>query len=275
MRRMEARAVILMLLVAATPAPAQTFSFDFNAGQDGWEGGYSDYSNEGDFQFQFARAPLPKPLDTAKYGLKLSGMNRSDDLFMFLRRRVEGLAPSARYDVVFRVRFASKYATDGAGIGGSPGRSVFVKAGATAVKPVDENGRMNIDKGNQSQPGPAMDTLGDVGVGPGTTEYATIERTNAPRKFAVTTAADGSAWLIVGTDSGFEGLTTLYYQGIEAAFTRQGGVAVAPRRTGSRAAEDGNGERTRADGRRYSTGAEERSGSHWYPKPVTVRTHLP
>lgn len=274
MPKAYAGAYILVLLLAASRAPAQTFRYDFNLGQDLWEGGYSDYSMESDFQFRFARAPLPEPLDTAKYGLMLSGMNRSDDMFMFLRRRSEGLVPSARYDVVFTIRFASRYATDGFGIGGSPGRSVFVKAGATAVMPVDENGRMNIDKGNQSLPGPDMDTLGDVGVGPGTTEYASIVRTNAPRKFPMTAAADGSAWLIVGTDSGFEGLTTLYYQGVEAVFTRQGGVPVTPRRTGARATPDGD-ERVRADGRSYSTGAVDLSGSHWYPKPVTVRTHLP
>jgi hypothetical protein len=234
MRNSPTRAAIFLLTALATTARAQTFSFDFDAGQDLWEGGYSDYSDESDFQFQFARAPLPEPLDTARHALKLSGMNRSDDLFMFLRRRITGLVPSAGYDVVFRIRFASKYATDGAGIGGSPGRSVFLKAGATAVKPVDQDGRMNIDKGNQSQPGPAMDTLGNVAVAPGTTEYATIERTNAPRKFPATTAPDGSLWLIVGTDSGFEGLTTLYYQSIEAVFTRQGGTPVLrknPKRT--------------------------------------------
>lgn len=233
-RKSPTLGAILLATALAGPATAQTFSFDFNAAQDGWEGGYSDYSMESDFQFQFARAPLPKPLDTTKYGLKLNGMNRSDDMFMFLRRKVGNLAPSARYDVVFKVRFASKYATDGVGIGGSPGRSVFVKAGATAVMPMDVDGRMNIDKGNQSQPGPDMDTLGDVGVGPGVSEYASIERGNAPRRFAMTTAADGTAWLIVGTDSGFEGLTTLYYQSVEAVFTRQGGTAVTGGKSKSR-----------------------------------------
>lgn len=241
-----------LLLAGAVAAQNPTFSWDFNAGQDGWEGGYSDYSGESDFQFQFARAALPKPLDTTKFGLKLNGMNRSDDMFMFLRRKVEGLAPAARYDVRFKVRLASKYANDAIGIGGAPGTSVYLKIGAVAVKPVDESGRMNVDKGNQSQPGSQMDTIGHVGAGNGVSQYTTIERGNAGRVFTFTTAADGSAWIILGTDSGFEGLTTLYYQSVEAAFTKQGGTALgaAPKRAFSPAVGAGG---VRADGKKQRT----------------------
>lgn len=218
-------ALLLMIALAAT-ASAQTFAFEFDAGQDGWEGGYSDYSGESDFQFAFARSRLPAPLDTNKYGLKLNGMNRSDDMFMFLRRKIEGLEPGAKYNVAFKVRFASREATNSFGIGGSPGTSVFLKAGAVAVKPLDVNGRMNIDKGNQSNPGRDMDTIGHVGVAEDTKAYALIERSNAGRSFAFTAAADGTAWVVIGTDSGYEGLTTLYYQRVEAAFTRQGGTSL-------------------------------------------------
>ena len=53
------------------------------------------------------------------------------------------------------------------GIGGSPGGSVFVKAGASTAEPVAlEDGRgylrMNIDKGNQSGGGESMAVLGNV-----------------------------------------------------------------------------------------------------------------
>src|SRR5688500_17268576 len=128
--------LLAILLGTAPAAMAQAFRFDFDAGLHDWEGGYSDYGDESDFQYQFAHKPLPKPLDTTKYGLMLNGMNRSDDLFMFLRCKVGNLEPATRYDVVFNVRFASRYASDGIGIGGSPGKSVFMKVGATAVKPV-------------------------------------------------------------------------------------------------------------------------------------------
>ncbi|MCK5181838.1 MAG: hypothetical protein KAQ73_04800, partial [Dehalococcoidia bacterium] len=34
-------------------------------------------------------------------------------------------------------------------------------------------------------------------------------------KYTVTASPDGELWLLVGTDSGFEGLTGIYYQSIE------------------------------------------------------------
>lgn len=251
-------AVLGLILGALGSARAQnqTLVFDFNKNVDGWEGGYSDYSNESGFNFEFARSFLPKPLDTAEYGLKLEGMNRSDDLFMFLRRKVEGLAPSSKYEVRFKVRLASKYASDAAGIGGAPGTSVVLKIGAVPFKPVDQNGRMNVEKGNQSQPGTQMDTIGNIAVGPGINHYVSIERSNA-RVFTFTTAADGSAWIILGTDSGFEGLTELYYQKVEAAFTKQGGTGLA-RANAGRPAGSLKTDAVRADGRtltRSSNGA--------------------
>jgi hypothetical protein len=74
---------------------------------------------------------------------------------------------------------------------------------------------MDIDKGNQEREGRDMINLGNVAhpeLGDGTgEEYKIKSLTNEERPFEVTTDADGALWLIVGTDSGFEGLTTLYY----------------------------------------------------------------
>ena len=94
---------------------------------------------------------------------------------------------------------------------------------ATVIEPlVDEDAsghlRMNIDKGNQATEGRDMINLGHVahpelGDSMGD-EFKIKSLTNEERSFEVTTDADGALWLIVGTDSGFEGLTTLYYDRI-------------------------------------------------------------
>lgn len=243
-----------LVLLMAFPARAQTLVWDFNAGQQGWEGGYSDYSNESGFQFEFVQVPLPKPLDTTLSGLRVKGNNSSDDMFMFLRRKVDGLSPGAKYTATFKVRLASNAAVDMAGIGGAPGLSVMLKAGCTAMKPVDENGRMNVDKGNQVHPGPDADTLGHIGTPAGSRTFVSIERSNAGRNFSFTAAADGTAWILIGTDSGFEGITTLYYQRVEVILSRQGGTALG--REQGRAgwaigtgASSGNRPAVRADGR--------------------------
>ena len=106
------------------------------------------------------------------------------------------------------------------GIGGSPGESVFVKAGASTVEPTAEEGdnrhlRTNIDKGNQAQGGESMVVLGNVAhpdvLGK---EYRIKTLDNKDLPLMVDTDSEGRVWLIVGTDSGFEGLSALYYSRI-------------------------------------------------------------
>ena len=166
---------------------------------------------------------LPDGLEGS--GIYIQGHNRSDDLFMFLKRQVEGLEPSATYTVSVSIDLASSIPLGMVGIGGSPGESVYVKAGASTVEPVGVTGsnnhwRMNIDKGNQSTGGSAMKVIGNVAnpdvVGD---EYRIKTLASGAEFLSVETDSEGRAWLIVGTDSGFEGLTTLYYDQISFTLT--------------------------------------------------------
>jgi hypothetical protein len=100
---------------------------------------------------------------------------------------------------------------------------VFLKAGATTQEPeteVQEEAsadylRMNIDKGNQSQDGTHMYNIGTIGIEGDEFVYELTTRGNEGRPLEVSTDTDGALWLIVGTDSGFEGLTVLYYNAIK------------------------------------------------------------
>jgi hypothetical protein len=83
---------------------------------------------------------------------------------------------------------------------------------------------MNIDKGNQTQPGADMDTIGHVGVSDTTTVYTMKINDNIGHPFTFTTDHTGEAWLIVGTDSGFEAETALYYSNITVDFTQSTGT---------------------------------------------------
>ena len=102
-------------------------------------------------------------------GIYVQGHNRSDDLFMFLKKRVDGLRPDTAYEISVSIDLATNVSAGLIGIGGSPGESVFVKAGASTAEPVPlEDGkgylRMNIDKGNQSRGGEAMAVLGNIAL---------------------------------------------------------------------------------------------------------------
>ena len=212
-----------------TPEPGSDpveFDFLFETDADGWVVAFADLPEDYDqsiYELDGGHRALPDGLDGA--GIYVQGHNRSDDLFMYLKRRVDGLTPAASYTVSATVDLATNAALASVGIGGSPGSSVFVKAGASTAEPEaapDSTGhlRMNIDKGNQSRGGSQMAVLGTVGhpdiVGD---EYRlkTLDSMDSP---VVVKADDtGSAWLIVGTDSGFEGLTRLYYDRISFTLT--------------------------------------------------------
>jgi hypothetical protein len=202
--------------------PDSTFSFDFEQSAEGWEAGVADFPKDWDqsqLEFEFSHDALPAEVDEEGMALQISGRNISDDLFMFVKKQVTGLEPNHTYRVTFQVELASKYPEQFFGIGGSPGASVYLKAGGAAIEPMPvEEGNyisMNIDKGNQSEGGENMVVLGHIGI-PGEEEtYQLIRRDNLQHPIQITTDSNGSMWLLVGTDSGFEGTTTLYYNTIE------------------------------------------------------------
>ena len=215
--------VVMAILLSPPAALAQDggegeFNFDFKSDAEGWVVGFADLPvdyNQSIFELAHEHRPLPDGLESS--GIFVQGHNRSDDLFMSLKRRVDGLRPNTAYTVFVSVDLATNVPAGLFGIGGSPGESVFVKGGASTVEPVaEEDGnrylRMNIDKGNQSRGGESMVVLGNVAHPEvATTEFRVKTLDNIDMPLSVTTDSGGSVWLIVGTDSGFEGLTKLYY----------------------------------------------------------------
>jgi len=156
----------------------------------------------------------------------LSGNNHSDDLFMFIKRKVSGLTPNTSYNLVFEVEVASNAPEGSVGIGGSPGNSVYLKAGASNIEPVKniqgDQYVLNIDKGNQSDGGANAIVLGDIATPLTVAEYALITRNNASSSaepFIAESNSAGDIWLMIGTDSGFEGTTTVYYTKVKVLFS--------------------------------------------------------
>ncbi|CAN5555374.1 hypothetical protein BH09BAC4_BH09BAC4_09900 [soil metagenome] len=201
--------------------PGLPYQSSFQRDSDGSVAGITDYGTAQDslMAFKATYSGLPAPLDTTRKSLMLESMNRSDDAFMFIKKKVTGLQPNKDYSLLFEIELASKYGTNSVGIGGSPGGSVYLKAGASAVEPVKElkDGfySLNVDKGAQNNDGTAAILLGNIGAGDDVTDYKLITRANTDKPFTAKTNAQGELWLLVGTDSGFEGLTTLYYSSIK------------------------------------------------------------
>jgi len=194
------------------------FSYAFDSDAEGWTVEFADLPVDYDpsiYELESDYRPLPHGLEGS--GIYVQGHNRSDDLFMFLKRQVGGLTPGATYAVSVSIDLATNVPTGSFGIGGSPGSSVFVKAGASTIEPdtfEDRIGylRMNIDKGNQARGGESMAVLGNVAhpeVQNREYRVKTLDSLDLP--VSVDADDEGRVWLVVGTDSGFEGLTSLYY----------------------------------------------------------------
>lgn len=214
--------------------PGVVFHFDFGEGRQGWESLFSNYDvgREEGLELEAGHRTLPEPLDTMKKALYISGENHSDDLNMFFKRRVSGLEPNTTYSVAFEVEIATNAPSGCVGVGGAPGESVTMHAAASASEPervVDEDPspyyRLNlvVDYGRHNW---YRDTeIGDIANSLRCEEahrlgspYRRKRIESDPGHWQVQTDAEGSAWLLVGTRSGFESTTSLYYTEITARF---------------------------------------------------------
>ena len=201
------------------------YIYNFQEDSEDWTAGFADYPNEANaeefYELEFSHSMLPSPLRITDGALKQAGNNHSDDLFMFVKKKITELVPYRTYNISMEIEFASNASNGATGIGGSPAEDVFIKAGASTSEPLkvldnSENYyRMNIDKGNQAQDGANMKLIGDFANGTESSAYnlVTLKTMNS---ISVESNSNGEIWLVVGTDSGFEGTTVIYYNKIKA-----------------------------------------------------------
>lgn len=235
-RRIPALMALLVAFVACddTTGPengSEQLSWNFDEGTHGWAANFADYPVGEDefYELESGHEPLPEPLGDEGRGLLVGGNNHSDDLLMYITRRVDGLDPNTTYRVRFEIEIASNAAAGCAGAGGSPGESVWVKAGAATTQPVREEEdagywRLNIDIGAQSGDGENGFTLGDVAVEDSDCldpVYA-LKRLASPRTVDVETDDSGALWLIAAIDSGFEATSRIWFTKVEARLTPVG-----------------------------------------------------
>jgi hypothetical protein len=199
----------------------------FDVAGDAFEAVFADLPTaEGTEEFyELASGVEGLPAPIVGNGFRLSGNNHSDDLWMSVHRLIEGAVPNAEYDAAIELTLLSNVGTGCAGIGGSPGESVFVKGGVVGVEPAteveDDYHRYTLDIGSQSQIGPDAIDLGNLANGlpcEDEPQWVSLERTGS-RATPVKADASGRLWFFVGTDSGFEGITTYYVDRVEVTLT--------------------------------------------------------
>lgn len=180
---------------------------------------FSDYpeGEEEFYQLDASHQTLPEPF-ADNMGWKLTGNNHSDDLLMAIKAPIDSLETNTLYRVSLEVEFLTDVPQNCFGIGGAPGESVYVKLGASQNEPTNaiDNGmyRISTDIGNQSQSGTEGQTAGNINNGndceaENAFTYAskTVQTEHA---IDVMSDSNGQIWVIAGTDSGFEGYTSIY-----------------------------------------------------------------
>lgn len=207
------------------------FEYQFSEDEQGWVADFADWpldATDEFYELSSGLRDLPAELSKTEKAFMISGNNHSDDLFMYIRKKLtpqEGVLPSTSYRVKIEVEFASNAFAGSIGVGGSPAESVYVKAGAAANEPLpiedNESGTpmwvLSVDKGQQSQDGAAAVVIGNVAKEDGSEDerYALKTLSGTDMSLSVTSSPDGVLWVFVGTDSAFEGTTTLYYTRIK------------------------------------------------------------
>lgn len=215
--------------IFSSDSDSRVIETDFTATAGSWTPAFSDYSAgmEEGMELRSGRRELPSNVDSstvqADSAMYLAGSNHSDDLFMYLKRPVEGLAENTDYRVEYTVEIATAAPSGCVGIGGPPGEAVWMKGGAASVEPErqETDGYLNVAKGNQSTGGPNAVVLGNIAnelsdcTGQGVFTRKEL-RSSGAEPLTVQSSGQGRLWLFVGTESGFEGRTGLYYLRIRA-----------------------------------------------------------
>lgn len=208
-----------------------TITETFESGANGWAAVFGSYpeGEEEFYELDSGIKALPSPLDQTKKSFMLSGNNHSDALRMFIAKQIGGFTPGAAYELDVDLLLASKYPEMSAGIGGSPGGAVHLVAYASAngyakkyTGSTEEPNYFEIEikKDTVDNKAQSVAELGTVGIDGNEFVYKLIDREN-DESMICKADAQGKIWVVVGTWSGFEGISTLYYDKIELNFRKR------------------------------------------------------
>lgn len=209
----------LLLTLCANLTYARELFYDFSTGTHGWNAVFTDLPVPDDqlggrFELDWGIREVPLDEKAPRSGFMLSGINYSDDLGMYIVRALgpsDGIEPGRKYRVTIQTQFASNAATGCFGVGGAPGESVALQLGVTPNAPtrtIDEENHYRLTSreerfasGNIANGIPCPDE-------PSSTPYVLLTRNNTLQARA---DSSGRLWLHVGTESGFEGRTQIYF----------------------------------------------------------------
>lgn len=202
---------------------ASAVALSFPGGDPGWDGGASDYPVAFEPQMGIVLEPRVAPGSDgpAPDAFYTFGHNFSDDLFLFIERRIGGLAAGGGYCV----RLCVEFAADGIG------HHLYGKAGAASFEPArianDLPGGayyvMNLDKGEQTVTGPGAMALGRLREWTDEVPGYVRRTLCTAGSMGVRADAGGAIWIFAGAESGFEVQSYVYWLRVDVELALQDG----------------------------------------------------
>ncbi|WP_394833279.1 hypothetical protein LVJ94_42930 [Pendulispora rubella] len=177
--------------------------------------------------------PMPDGLEGK--GFLLQGNNHSDDMDLHLVRKLtaaDGVQANTDYDVIVTVDLAGAAPTDAVGVGGSPNLQIKARAvtqDPTAYAYVGQHVRFkDIDMSPQSGTDVGVNGVcytenpqaGEPKCPQGRIPFH-LNRGKPSRPIRVRSNAAGEFWLTVGSHSGFESFSAIYYARIQVELQRK------------------------------------------------------
>jgi hypothetical protein len=206
-------ALALALAGASVAARAGTgvIALAWTGEDPGWTPGFAGHPPgvDRDWRFIAGLRDVPLPLEGGARALFIAADNPGGALVMYWKRPVTGLEPGATYAAAISVTFASDAPGGCETAAGAPGEDVALVAGVAPDEPAvvhAPDGWVHASF--------ALAALGPIATRGGGCLERRFERrtldTGAP--LTLRAAADGTAWLVVGSASAYRGRTLLYVE---------------------------------------------------------------
>lgn len=223
--------IIITLFLISCKIYGQTYTWDFEQSYDGWTAGFSDYSDSNSVNMGLFDSLTLIPYASSSLnnkGIAIGGDNTSDDLFIFLKKKITGLLPNSTYKVTFNIGFATEMSSQI-----FIGECALIKVGGSSYEPLSDtighNGyyQMNIDKGNQQQDGPDMKKISCTHHDSSYSynHYYRFDTNNINGPIVnITTNSQGEMWVIIGNEMSHEFYTKLFYDDITIEFLNVTGI---------------------------------------------------
>jgi len=187
----------------------------------GWVPGFSGYPEnaEQNFKLSYQHSISPLSLKELNKCIHLSGLNKNQDLFVFMKRPLGNLNPNTTYLVSFKLETSGSLDLP----------DLNIKAGAISIEPrlviMEGNDgsfvRISIDKGSGASDGEQMKSLGSKTEILRNDSFKLIQSDNEAAPVEVRSNEFGEVWLIIGAEAGSHESVNMFINSIAVTIEKK------------------------------------------------------